>query len=90
MPPLDALTGEHEDEDGGDQRGNTQLLPDQHGGQVSGQGTRGICPSVIWMCSAVASSSPPTVGEVTSCPGHSTAFLLVETQKGADLAQDFI
>lgn len=31
MPPLDALTGEHEEEDGKDQRGSVHLPPQQHG-----------------------------------------------------------
>lgn len=31
MSPLDALTGEHEEEDAGDEHGSAQLLPYQHG-----------------------------------------------------------
>lgn len=31
MSPLDALTGEHEEEEGSDHHGNAQLPPQQHG-----------------------------------------------------------
>lgn len=31
MSPLDALTGEHEEEDGSDHHGSTHLPPQQHG-----------------------------------------------------------
>lgn len=31
MSPLDALTGQHEEEDGGNHAGSARLLPQQHG-----------------------------------------------------------
>jgi len=45
VPPLDALTGEHEEEDGCDHHANAQLPPQQHGWTDGERGGVSLLPS---------------------------------------------